>query len=380
MTYKVPFVDLPAHYRRLEGEILATVKVILAKGDLILRDQLRQFETNMASFLGVDYAVGVNSGTDALLLSLRAAGLGPGNEVITVAHTFVATVAAIVHCGATPVLVDVGEDFNMDSELLEQAISPQTRAILPVHLNGRLCDMEKLMATAQKHNLLVIEDAAQALGASFDGKKAGSFGLAGCFSFYPMKILGATGDGGLVATSDRRLAEKIRLLRDHGQQRATGDLLCFGFNSRLDNLQAAILDVKLKYLPSWIERRRELAKLYHQGLSDLSYLQLPPPLQSPGRFFDVFQNYVVQAQERDRLVKHLKECGIEVMISWPKPMHLQEALGLRHFHLPETEKISKEVVSLPLNTEISNEQVEFVIDSIRDFYRDVKGGHKNCLD
>jgi len=223
------------------------------------------------------------------------------------------------------------------------------------------------MSIASQHNLLVIVDAAQALGATFDGQKAGSFGLTGCFSFYPAKMLGAAGDGGLVVTNDEDVAEKIRLLRDHGRK-TKDELALFGFNSRLDNLQAAILDLKLKYLPQWIERRRELAGIYNQGLSNLPYLKLPPPPQSQGCYFDVFQNYVVRAQDRDRLVDHLRKSGIEVLISWPKPMHRQEALGLGHFHLPETEKISKEVVSLPLNTEISNKQVEFVIESICGFY------------
>jgi len=264
-------------------------------------------------------------------------------------------------------LVDVREDFNMDVEQLEQAISHRTRAILPVHLNGRLCDMEKLLAVAQTHNLLVIEDAAQALGASLEGKKAGTFGLAGCFSLHPMKNLGGAGDGGFVATQNSKLAEKLRLLRNHGQ-RTKEDLPCFGFNSRLDNLQAAILNVKLKSLPEWIERRRQVASLYHQGLSNLPFLQLPPPPQQHGRFFDIYSSYVIRAQERDRLVTHLGECGIETFIHWPKPLHHQEALGLGHFQLPKTEEFAKEVVSLPISAEISNEQVEFVIDSIRNFY------------
>jgi len=344
MNYKVPFVDYPTHYRRMESEIDAAIKKVLTGGDFILRQQLRDFESNVASFLGVDYAVGVNSGTDAMHLSLLAAGLGQGDEVITVAHTFVATVAVIVHCGATPILVDVDEDFNMDVEQLERAISPRTKAIIPVHLNGRLCNMEKLMAIARSHNLWVIEDAAQALGAEFDGQKAGSFGLTGCFSFYPAKILGGVGDGGMVTTNSEEIAE------------------------RLDNLQAAILDVKLKHLPDWIERRRELASLYEKGLSDLPQIKTPPPPRQ-GRYFDVFTNYVVRAEKRDKLASYLKECGIEVLISWPKPMHHHEALGLKHFHLPVTEQLSIEVLSLPLNTEISNEQAEFVIESIRNFYQ-----------
>ncbi len=366
--YKVPFVNYPEHYRRLWDEVMAAITECLTRGDLILRNQLRQFEENTASFVGVKYAVGVNSGTDALHLSLLAAGTGPGDEVITVAHTFVASVAVIVHCGATPILVDVGEDFNMDIEQLEPAITPRTKAIMPVHLNGRLCDMARLMDIASKHDLVVIEDAAQALGATFDGHKAGSFGMTGCFSFYPAKILGGAGDGGVVVTNDEGIVERIRLLRDHGQDRATGDILYYGFNSRLDNLQAAILNVKLKYLPAWIERRCQLANLYQQGLSDLPHLKPPPPPQPENRYFDVFTNYVVRSKERDRLVAYLKERSIEILISWPKPMHHQKALGLGHFHLPETERISREVLSLPLFPELSNEQVEYVIESVRKFY------------
>jgi len=374
ITYKVPFVDYPTQYRRLEGEIDAAIKEVLSKGELILRSEVRQFESDMVSFLGVEHAVGVSSGTDALHLSLLAAGVGSGDEVITVAHTFVATVAAIVHCGAKPILVDVGEDMNMDVGQVEQVMSSRTKAIIPVHLNGRLCDMEKLMEIADKHDLIVIEDAAQSLGATLDGKKAGSFGLASCFSFYPAKILGAVGDAGLVVTNDEEMAEKICLLRDHGQQRTTGDILCYGFTNRLDNFQAAILDVKLKHLPKWIERRRELASLYHQGLSELQELKLPPPPLSGSCFFDVYQNYVIRVKERDKLVAHLRESGIEILISWPKPMHHHEALGLGHFHLPITEQISNEVLSLPMYPELSNEDVEFVIDSVRRFYERPKIG------
>jgi dTDP-4-amino-4,6-dideoxygalactose transaminase len=366
--YKVPFVNYPEHYRRIWDEVMEAIKGALSKGDLILRAQLRQFEENIASFVGVKYAVGVNSGTDALLLSLKAAGVGPGDEVITVAHTFVATVSAIVYCGAKPILVDIGEDMNMDVEQVEQVITPQTKAIIPVHLNGRMCDMEKLMTITHEHDLLVVEDAAQALGATFDGKKAGAFGLTGCFSFYPAKMLGAAGDGGIAVTNDEEIAEKIRLLRDHGYQRSTGEMLCYGYNSRLDNVQAAILDVKLRHLPEWIDRRRELANLYHLGLSDLSELKLQPPPRSNDRFFDVYQNYVIQAKERDRLVAHLEEYDIEILISWPKPMHHHDALGLGHFHLPKTEQISNEVLSLPMYPELSDEQVDIVIGALHKFY------------
>ena len=367
--YKVPFVNYPEHYRRIWDEVIKAITEVLSKGDLILRDQLRQFEESIASFVGVKYAVGVNSGTDALFLSLKAAGVGPGDEVITVAHTFVATVTTIVHCGAKPILVDIGEDMNMNVNQVEKAITPKTKAIIPVHLNGRMCDMEKLMEIANEHDLLVFEDAAQALGATFDGKKAGASGLTGCFSFYPAKMLGAAGDGGIAVTDNEEIAEKIRLLRDHGYQRSTGEMLCYGYNSRLDNLQAAILDMKLRHLPEWIKRRRELANLYHQGLSDLSELKLPPQPDSNDRFFDVYQNYVIRAKEQDKLVAHLRESGVEILVSWAKPMHHHDALGLKHFHLPKTEQISNEVLSLPMYPELSDEQIKFVIESVRDFYK-----------
>ena len=368
MAYKVPFVDYPKQYRSIEKEIDAAIKEVLLNGDFILREQLRQFENNIASLLGVHYAMGLNSGTDALYLSLLAAGIGHGDEVITVAHTFLATVGAIVNRGAKPVLVDVKQDFNMDVGNIEEVITSRTKAVIPVHLNGRTCDMAKLMKIATKHNLIVIEDAAQALGAMFDGEKAGSFGLTGCFSFYPAKLLGTAGDGGLVTTNDQKIAEKIRALRDNGRVMGRDEVVGYGFNSRLDNLHAAILDVKLKYLPQWVERRREIAGIYHQGLSDISELQLLPPPQAEDRYFDVFQNYVIRTKQRDELVNHLRENSIEILISWPIPMNHQKALKLSHFKLPETEAISREVLSLPMYPELDNEQVEYVIQTIRDFY------------
>jgi dTDP-4-amino-4,6-dideoxygalactose transaminase len=366
MPYKVRFVDMPTHYKSLKTEILATVDEVLSRGDVVLREDLRRFEVECASFVGTKYAIGLNSGTDALFLSLRAAGVSMGDEVITVAHTFVATVAAIIHNGATPILVDVGEDFNMDMDTLEEVITPNTKAVIPVHLNGRLCDMERLLAIAKGHNLIVIEDACQSLGAELRGKKSGSFGLTGCFSLYPFKMLGAFGDGGLVTTDDQEISEKIRLFRDHGQNRKTGEVVFYGFNSRLDNLHAAILRLKLKYLPKWIERRREVAGMYKTGFLDIPQLKLPH-FRGDG-YYDVFQNYVIRAENRDALVNFLEENGIEVLISWPIPLTHHQGINLSHFRLPETEKISGEVVSLPMNAEIADEQVNYVIECIRGFY------------
>jgi dTDP-4-amino-4,6-dideoxygalactose transaminase len=368
MVYKVPFVNYPEHYRRMWNEVIGAISEALSKGDLLLRGQLKQFEADIAAFVGVKFGVGLNSGTDAMLLSLKAAGVGLGDEVITVAHTFVATITCIVHCGATPILVDIKEDMNMDVEQVEQKISPKTKAIMPVHLNGRLCDMEKLMKIADEHNLIVIEDAAQALGGSFNGKKAGSFGLTGCFSLYPAKILGAAGDGGFLTTNSEEINEKIRLLRDHGQDRRTGKILFYGFNSRLDNVQAAILNVKLKYLTQWIERRREIAKIYQEGLSDVAKVKLPPPPTTSGPYFDVYQNYVIRIKDRDELVEFLEKNGVETIVSWRIPNHLHPALNLNQFSLPMTEKLSNEVVSLPMFPELTDEQANYVKDVIHDFY------------
>lgn len=368
MGYKVPFVDYPAHCRNLKKALLPVFEeVVFKRADFILRGDLKEFEKNAASFLGVKHVVGLNSGTDALFLSLYSAGIGKGDEVITVSHTFVATIAVIVHCGAKPVLVDVGEDFNMNVELVEKAITKRTKAIMPVHLNGRVCDMEKLMRIARRHKLLVIEDAAQALGATLGGKKAGTFGLTSCYSMYPAKLLGGIGDGGFVATNSGALADKIRLLRDHGQQRTTGKILFYGFNSRLDNVNAAVLNVKIKRLPQWIKRRREIAALYRKGLSDVKALQLPH-FDEDKRFYDIYQNYVVRAQKRDALVEHLTKNGVETLVSWRKPTHKHPGLRLQRFKLPETERASREVVSLPLNTELSISQLNYVIKCVRDFY------------
>lgn len=368
MVYKVPFVNYPEHYRRMWNEVIGAISEALSKGDLLLRGQLKQFEEQIASFIGVKYAVGLNSGTDAMLLSLKAAGIGSGDEVITVAHTFVATIAVIVFCGAKPMLVDVGEDMNIDVEQAEQKISPRTKAIIPVHLNGRLCNMKKLMEIADEHNLMVIEDVAQALGAAFDSKKGGCFGLTGCFSLYPAKVLGAAGDGGFLTTNDDKLNENIRLLRDHGQDRKTGEIFFYGFNSRLDNIQAAILNVKLKYLPKWIKRRREIAEIYDEGLSDLSQVKLPPPPTAKGPYYDVYQNYVIRIKERDDIVRLLEQNGVETMVSWRIPNHFHPTLKLGKFRLPITEELSNEVVSLPMYPELTDDQVHYVIDVIHEFY------------
>jgi len=367
MSYKVPFVDIPKQYQNIKEEVLKTFDGILSRGDLILRKDVEEFEKNIASFVGTKYAVGVNSGTDTMFFALKALGVKEGDEVITVSHTFVASIGVIVQAGAKPILIEVKEDFTMDMDILEGAITPKTKAIIPVHLNGRTCQMDKLMEIAKKHNLVVIEDAAQSLGAKFGGKMAGSFGWAGSFSLYPFKILGCFGDGGVLTTNDENLAEKARLLRDHGQKTKT-EIVYFGFNSRLDNIQAAFLNVKFKHLPEWIERRREIAAVYDNGLNGISGIELPPAPDSDSKYFDVYQNYVLKAQKRDELFSFLKEKGVETLIKDPIANHHQVGLGLSGFKLPLTEKLAEKVISLPLYPELTQKQIEYVIECVRNFY------------
>lgn len=371
MDKKVPFVNYPLQYKNLQTEIDSAIKDVLSRGDLILRKDVEEFEKNLADFLEVGYAVGVNSGTDALIFSLRAAGIGPGDEVITVSHTFAASITCIFNVGAKPVLIEVKDDFTMDPRRIEEAITPKTRAILPVHLNGRTCNMQAIMKIANDHNLVIIEDAAQALGAKFDKKPAGSFGLAACFSFYPAKILGSLGDAGAIATNNKDLAEKVRLLRNHCQQKNDQgklEFLCIGETSRLHNLQAAVLNVKFKYLPEWVERRREIAKKYQLGLADIKQVELPPAPDSDEKYYDAFQNYVLRAQKRDELFKFLKENGVETLIKDPIPNHWQRAFGLANFKLPFSERLADEVISLPMYPELTDEQVNYAVECVKSFY------------
>ncbi|MDD5679962.1 MAG: DegT/DnrJ/EryC1/StrS family aminotransferase [Candidatus Omnitrophica bacterium] len=368
MKYKVPFVNYPLQYHNLEAEINSAVRSVLRRGDLILRSDVEKLEKSLASFLNVKYAVGLNSGTDAIIFALKAAGIGPKDEVITVSHTFVASVASIVHCGAKPVLVDVKEDdFTIDTDKIEEAITAKTKAIIPVHLNGRTSDMGKLMAIAKKHRLIVIEDAAQALGAKFNGRMAGSFGSASAFSFYPAKILGGYGDGGALATNSEEIYKHAVLLRDHGQRTKT-EVVCYGFTSRLDNLHAAILNVKFRQLPKWIKRRREIAKIYHEGLKNVIGIKLPPPPEGSTCYYDVYQNYVIRAGRRDKLAEYLRNSSIEILIKDPVALHRQKGLGLSGFDLPVSEKLAGQVISLPIYPELTNRQIEYTIDQVSKFY------------
>jgi dTDP-4-amino-4,6-dideoxygalactose transaminase len=368
MDRKVNFFNYPLQFKINEKKYMEIINETLSKGAFILSEDLINFEEDFARFVGSRYAVGVSNCTDAILLALLASGVGSGDEVISVSHTFVATIEVLEILGAKPVLIDIADDHNMNVELLESAITPKTKAIVPVHLNGRICNqMDKLIDIAKEHNLIVIEDAAQSLGATYKGKDAGTFGLAGCFSFYPAKLLGAFGDAGAVVTDDAELAERIRLLRNHGREGT--DIKCWGFNCRMDNLHAAILNYKLNLLPQCLERRREIAGMYHDELSVIKKIKLPPPPGEEREHYDVFQNYEIEAENRDALVKYLNKKGIQVMLPWGgKGVHQFKSLGLDFFRLPRTEELFRKALMLPLYPELTNKEVGMVVDEIKSFY------------
>jgi len=366
MTYRVPFVNYKRQYQQLKSEFDSVFEEVMSGGDFILRSHLEAFEKEIAAFVGTKHAIGVNTGTDALYLSTHALEFGPGDEVITVAHTFVSTVGAIVQCGAKPMLIDVRDDFNIDVDRIEEAITTKTKGIIPVHLNGHACEMNIIMELAHKYDLKVIEDAAQALGASYKGRRCGSFGHTGIFSFYPAKMLGTAGDGGMICTNDDSLARKLRAFRDNGRVESVDTIECFGWCTRLDNLHAALLSMKFQYFDKWVKRRRQIAEMYHNRLRDIEGLILPP--LSSNDYFDVYQNHVIRCEDRNKLVEHLRNEGVEVLISWPNPMHKQKALALSHFSLPMTERISNEVVSLPMYPELTDEEVEYVMKVVVRFF------------
>ena len=366
MMRKVRFVDPGKLYQTIKAELDSAYFEVMTKGDLIDRGQLKSFEDNLAAFVGVKYAVGLNSGYDALHMSLRAAGVGVGDEVIVPAHTFVATCSAVVNVGATPVLVDVTDDFNIDASLIEAALTPRTKAIIPVHLSGWMADMPRVMAIAERHGLTVVEDACQSLGSSLNGKRAGAWGLTGCWSFYPFKILGGYGDGGAITTNDESVAMFARRMRYNGEDRDSGEYYGHGFTCLLDNLQAAFLDVKLRHLPSWIVRRKAIAARYQQAFSDLPDLMLPH-YERPG-YEHVYQNYTLRSKQGSEFSDHMKTNGVEVLTQFRKPYYRHAGLKLVDRGFPVTEAISRDVCSLPMSVEVTDDEIEYVIQVVRAFY------------
>jgi dTDP-4-amino-4,6-dideoxygalactose transaminase len=358
-------VDLRAQFRALRGEIMPAIEAALEQMQLMLGPNTRAFEAEFAAYCGVRHAFAVSNGTDALHLALRACDIGPGDEVITVPNTFVATVEAIVLAGAQPVLVDVDPDTgNMDPARIEEAITPRTRALMPVHLYGQPADMDGIRVIAQRHNLRVIEDACQAHGAEFRGQRAGSLGDIACFSFYYSKNLGAYGEGGAVVTDDPELAERVRLLRDHGSPRKY-EHTTFGFNARPDELQSVVLRVKLNHLDAWNERRRAIAARYTDGLVGLP-LQTP---RVPEHTSPVFHIYAVLTPRRDDLLSWLHERGIGAAIHYPIAVHKQPAYtDLARGNLAVAERWTRETLSLPIYAELSDDDTEYVIEAVRTFF------------
>lgn len=372
MANKIKFLDLVGQYKSIKKEIDGAIKKVLDSGYFIGGKEVEKFENEIAKLSGTKYAIALNSGTDALFLSLKALGVGPGDEVITTPFTFIATAEVIADLGAKPIFVDIQPNtFNIDPSKIKKKLTKKTKAILPVHLFGQITDMTEIMKIARKYKLRVIEDAAQAIGAVYEGKKAGAIGDAGCFSFYPTKNLGAYGDGGMLTTNNKKMAEKIRLLRNHGSSPKEKYLnLVFGSNSRLDAIQAAILRVKLKHLKRWSQRRLEKAIYYTAFLSKIS--DIVPPHIAPHRSH-IFHQYTIRVKggKRDKLKKYLKERGIPVMVYYPLSLHLQPAfkyLKYKKGDFPEAEKASREVLSIPIYPELSQKEQNFIIKKIKEFY------------
>lgn len=359
----IPLVGLFDQYQNIKSEIDAAIQKIITSSAFVGGEEVRSFESEFAAYCDVKACVGVGNGTDALYLTLRALGIGPGDEVITVAHTFIATAEAISMTGALPIFVDVVEDtMLMDPALIEPAITPRTKAIVPVHLYGQPCDMDAIMVIARKHKLKVVEDAAQAHGARWRGQRAGSLADAATFSFYPGKNLGAFGDAGAVVSQDEALIEHIRMLANHGRlEKYTHKME--GVNSRLDGIQAAVLRVKLRYLDEWNEKRRLHADFYRESLSQSEF-----QAQAIHRNAEpVWHLFVVRVREREALQKRLKDEGIATGIHYPVPLHVQPAYQSRQIpmgSLPVTETVARQVVSLPMYPELSRAQLEMVVNAM----------------
>lgn len=348
---KIPFVNYKIAYKIYKKYIDGIIKEVLGNGDLILRKDVEAFENNLAKLVGHKYAVGLNSGTDALFLALKALNIGKGDEVITTSHTFIATIAAIHNVGAKPVLVDIGDDMLMDLDQVKKKITKRTKAIIPVHMNGAVVDIKKLNRIVGK--IPIIEDSAQACGVPTTAN-----GIIKCFSFYPAKMLGCYGDGGGLTTDDPKIYERVKVLRDNAQKRLKGGdkveenlMTEYGYNSRLDNLQAAILNFKIQWLPSWIKRRLEICERYNLGL---------------GLDWKTPQNYIYTSEDREKLAEFLKSKGIETLVRDHVPNHKHPALKL-NCSLPKTEWLAKKAIALPLYPELTNKEVKYIIEQVKLF-------------
>jgi len=365
----IPFFNYPFVYNQYKEDVFPAMMKVVERGGFILQEELFEFEKEIAKFVGAKYAIGVANGTESMFIALLAAGIKPGDEVILASHTYIATAASAHFAGGLPVLVDCLPDHTIDPDSVKKAITSKTKFIMPTQLNGRVSNMDALQSIADEHGLTIIEDAAQALGAKFKGKCAGTFGLAGSVSLYPAKVLGCFGDGGLLFTNNDEMYVKMKQLRDHGRD-DSGMVVTWGVNSRLDTLNAAVLLAKLRYYPKDMARRRSLAQIYQDRLGQIPQLHLPPAPNSDPNHYDIYQNYEIEADNRDALRIYLKENGVGTIIQWAgTPVHKFEKLGLPKITLPYTEKMFERCFLLPMNTSLADEDVHYICDQIEQFYK-----------
>ncbi len=364
----IPFFNYPALFERDEESFMGILRDVLRRGAFILQQDLAEFEAALGDRLGVKYAIGVADGTNALILGLKALGVGSGDEVIVPSHTYIASAASIHLVGATPVLAEMGPDHMLDPQSVEPLVTERTVAIMAVQLNGRTCDMDALQTIAERHGIVIVEDAAQALGARYKGRFAGTFGAFGTFSFYPAKTLGSFGDAGALVTDDDEIGRAVALLRDHGRDES-GRVVAWGTNCRLDNVQAAILGHKLKTYDHDIARRRDIAALYETALAGLNDLTLPPGPTADADRVDVYQNYELEAGRREALREFLADNGVGTVIQWGgTPVHSHRELGF-DVALPVTERFFERCFMLPMHTALGDDEVRRITDLIHAFYR-----------
>ena len=364
---QVPYINLGLQNIAIKEQLLVEFWKVMESGQFIAGEALTNFEKSFAAIAQTKYTIGVANGTDALFLSLKAIGIKEGDEVITAPNSFLASASSIALIGAKPVFADVTSDFNLDPAKVEKAITPKTKAIIAVHLTGRPAPMDELLAVAKKHNIQVIEDCAQAVGAEYKNKRVGSFGITGCFSLHPLKNIAASGDGGVITTNDEKIYNYLLKARNHGLKNRD-ECEFWSYNSRLDNLQAALLNVKLKYLEKWTARRREIADIYYNKLKDLQIITPHDKAYEKA----VYHTFIIQTDKRDELKTFLAERGIDTKVHYPIPIHLQEAakyLGYKKGDFPVTEKQAETILSLPVYPELTNEQVNYIAECVIEFYK-----------
>lgn len=364
----IPYVNVAGQHNSIKTELLEAIEYVIDHGNFVFGDELQVFENRFAQLCQARFAIGVNSGTDALILALRVLGIGPGDEVITVPNVFIASVGCIMMVGAHPVFVDVGDDYNINPTQIEEAITSKTKAILPVHWTGRPANMNAITEIAQAHNLPIVEDCAQAVAAEYHGRRVGSFGAIGCFSFHPLKTLSACGDGGALTTNDESLYQRLKLLRNLGLQ-TRNDCIVWSGNSRLDTLQAAILLTKVKYLDTWTEKRRANAAYYQTALRGVPGLQTPNDCPSERA---VYHTFIIRTEQRDKLKRHLANNGVETAVHYPIPIHLQTAatsFGYKSGSFPVSEEQAKQVLSLPIYPELTSTSLDHIVKCILAFYK-----------